>query len=175
MYLQRARQPRDRLWVAESQRPNRVTARFFGAFAPQRERIPTVSIDGAAWRMLSSWISRSNKLACGGARQGGRLWTRGGSVFQVPGEPLPACPALRPRRDLTDRPFSTARCCLPCVEPPRLPRQTGFEDPSRSPQARCLRLIPPITRRNPRLASGWRPALSGRGCLPAGFQCTFSR
>jgi len=54
--------------------------------------LPPLSSGGAL--LAKPWIVRH----CGGENE----------VSQVPGEPLPACPALRPRRDLTVRPFSTA-------------------------------------------------------------------
>ena len=38
-----------------------------------------------------------------------------GEVSQVPGRPLPACPALRPRRTARIRPLRCARCCLPHI------------------------------------------------------------
>ena len=48
----------------------------------------------------------------------------GGDVetSQVPGRPLPACPALRPRRNRMRQTISAPRWCLPLLSQRRLPR-----------------------------------------------------
>ena len=90
----------------------------------------------------------------------------GSKASQVPGGPqCLRAPVSDPGGTALPGPFSAERCGLPVNEPRRLPRNTRFEARCRGPQARCLRLIPPITRRNPKRASGWRAHLGRAGLV----------
>jgi hypothetical protein len=70
------------------------------------------------------------------------------------------------------RQAGTARWCgLPPSEKRRLPR-VAFGAQSHGLSARCLRFAPTVARRYARLASGRRPAFTGRDC-PAGLNTRF--
>ena len=118
----------------------------------------------------------SARSGCLTAWSGSPLDLRGGVPFggdeevsQVPGQPLPTCPALRPRRaDAPDHPAH--RCRLPALSNRRLPAILLFGAPSRGPRAPFVRFAPPVARRNATLGSGWGSAVPVRGSHPLG--CT---
>ena len=90
------------------------------------------------------------------------------------GNPMRACPALRPRRDRGTSPLQPLDVAF------RLHDGVGshkrhFVAQSRSPHARCLRFAPAVTRRHARLASGCLDGLPGGGGYPLGSSTRFIR
>ena len=93
-----------------------------------------------------------------------------GGASQVPARPsLHVRPALRPRRDLRARPFRRVGTAPGWVHSKGSRNQSSFEARSHGFRARCLRFAATVTRDHARLASGWRPAFTGRGSNPLGL------
>ena len=87
---------------------------------------------------------------------------------QVPGRPLPACPALRPRRTAVPSPLQNRRWGLPPKKQRRLRTNESFGAPSRGLQTPCVRFaagVAPGPRDTPfrRVASLVRSGLSPAG------------
>jgi hypothetical protein len=109
-----------------------------------------------------------------------RQLRRGGvGISQVPGEPLRACPALRPRRGRCARPFGRCPTFRRRDVAFRLLDDVGPRDvrhfvaQSHGLHARYLRFTSDVAAAHARLASGWWPTLAARGLNPLGSSVRF--
>ena len=90
------------------------------------------------------------------------------------GNPVANMPCSLTPAALHARPLAACRCCLPRLAPRRRRRIINdFGARWHGLRARCLRFTARVAPRRARLASGWRPALTGRGWIPAGFREEF--
>jgi len=85
------------------------------------------------------------------------------------GDPRPRAPLSDPGAAYPRAGARAGRWCLPPGLRRRpAPRESNFGAPSRGPRTRCLRFADSIALHRARLASGWLPALAGRGFHPRG-------
>ena len=100
----------------------------------------------------------------------------GGDVetSQVPGRPVPACPALGPRRNRQRQTISAPRWCLPLLSQRRLPRCLRVSWLNHAAcKASCVRFADSVTTAHATLGSGWLVNLGRSGLAPAGSQKRF--
>ena len=100
----------------------------------------------------------------------------GGDVetSQVPARPVPACPALGPRRNRQHQTISAPRWCLPLLSQRRLPRCLRISWLNHAAcKASCVRFADSVTTGHATLGSGWLVNLGRSGLAPAGSQRRF--